>query len=316
MSAAAPPVDGATNGDGAQPTSAAALRAAFEAFATFGGSRNLAAAGADGHSPSSSAATPAAVTMDSARFAKLVREAGVLAALGLGPADADVVFEKSRPVGGPRRLDFRAFRAALRGLAERGGGEYADVVARVVEASPVIYGTVPDIDPVLEKLTDASLYTGTHKHRFDPSTGVGRGLEGREPVSTTASLATIVSRHNPHRTLGATSGGSAASVAAVAARSGSFSSTPPRTGGVPVARTGSNGPVGGAGGARGGGGGSSAGSGGGSGGNVFSRLTSVDTFTGTHRHRFNSDGTGRGKAGRTGDGAGDVVADLSQITRR
>jgi len=33
---------------------------------------------------------------------------------------------------------------------------------------------------VYDKLTDVSLYTGTHKHRFDPETGRGLGREGRD----------------------------------------------------------------------------------------------------------------------------------------
>ena len=35
---------------------------------------------------------------------------------------------------------------------------------------------------IFDKLTDTSLYTGTHQHRFDAS-GQGRGLEGRESVA-------------------------------------------------------------------------------------------------------------------------------------
>ena len=33
---------------------------------------------------------------------------------------------------------------------------------------------------VYDKLTDVSLYTGTHRHRFDPETGRGLGREGRD----------------------------------------------------------------------------------------------------------------------------------------
>ena len=35
---------------------------------------------------------------------------------------------------------------------------------------------------VFDKLTDHTLYTGTHKHRFDPETGQGRGSRGRESI--------------------------------------------------------------------------------------------------------------------------------------
>jgi hypothetical protein len=40
-------------------------------------------------------------------------------------------------------------------------------------------GYRPAVPTVFSKLTDASAYTGTHKHRFDASTGRGKGLAGR-----------------------------------------------------------------------------------------------------------------------------------------
>ncbi|KAJ3303044.1 hypothetical protein HDU76_005421, partial [Blyttiomyces sp. JEL0837] len=145
---------------------------------------------------------------------------------------------------------------------------------------------IPDVDPIIEKLTDTSLYTGTHKQRFDPETGVGRGLEGRDTVATTASLANIVSRHNPNKTLGGPL------------------VTPPKTpSSSNIADDASNSST-------------SPTPGHGSGSSVFDRLTSVSSFTGSHKHRFNADGTGKGKMGRTGDGAGEIVADLSQIVRK
>jgi hypothetical protein len=35
---------------------------------------------------------------------------------------------------------------------------------------------------VFDKLTDHTLYTGTHKHRFDPETGQGLGRKGRDAI--------------------------------------------------------------------------------------------------------------------------------------
>ena len=40
---------------------------------------------------------------------------------------------------------------------------------------------------IFEKLTDPALYTGHHKYRFDPKTGKGKGIAGRESHSITAS---------------------------------------------------------------------------------------------------------------------------------
>jgi hypothetical protein len=35
---------------------------------------------------------------------------------------------------------------------------------------------------IFDKLTDVRQYTGAHKARFDPTTGQGRGLEGRDSI--------------------------------------------------------------------------------------------------------------------------------------
>ncbi|KAI9325442.1 p25-alpha-domain-containing protein [Zopfochytrium polystomum] len=257
------------------------LRSAFEAFASFGSSRNLAA--------SAPIPNAAATTIDSARFAKLARDTGLIAPPSLTIVDVDLIFEKCKIAKGTRKLDFKGFKKALQMVAEKRQCDYSHVVAIVVAGSPALTGTIPDYDPVIEKLTDTSLYTGTHKNRFDPETGVGRGLEGREPVNTTSNLANLVSRHNPNKTLGAPTPPKSPAMSRTA-------STPNRSGSEGSLGSAPSSPS-----AR---------------PSVFDRLTSVSTFTGSHKHRFNADGTGRGKEGRVGDGAGDVVSDLSQITRR
>lgn len=50
------------------------------------------------------------------------------------------------------------------------------------------------------------------------------------------------------------------------------------------------------------------------GGSIFDRLTDSSQYTGSHKNRFNADGTGRGKAGRD-PGVDSQTADLSQMTR-
>lgn len=49
------------------------------------------------------------------------------------------------------------------------------------------------------------------------------------------------------------------------------------------------------------------------GGDIVSRLTDTSKYTGTHKHRFDDDGKGRGIAGRSQP---NLTADLSQITNR
>lgn len=49
------------------------------------------------------------------------------------------------------------------------------------------------------------------------------------------------------------------------------------------------------------------------GGDIVSRLTDTSKYTGTHKHRFDESGKGRGIAGRDQP---NLTADLSQITNR
>ncbi|KAJ3077393.1 hypothetical protein HDU98_000043 [Podochytrium sp. JEL0797] len=230
------------------------LRAAFEEFALFGTPR---------FPISPTSPPPPPLGLDNAKFAKLCRDSGLVDHASLSPIDVDIIFAKCKQKG-KRKLMYIEFLEALREVAKTRQCEVDHVVALVVTAVPEINGTIPEVDDLLDKLTDTSLYTGTHKNRFDPVTGHGLGLEGRETVNPTSNLSTIVSRHNSAKTLGSRV-------------------TPTRGMSLPTPRSLS--PV------------SSLGGGAGS-PSVFERLNHVSSFTGTHRHRFNEDGTGRGKAGR------------------
>ncbi|KAJ3007381.1 UNVERIFIED_CONTAM: Tubulin polymerization-promoting protein member 2 [Siphonaria sp. JEL0065] len=224
------------------------LRAAFEEFALFGTPRT--------------AAVPNPVQMDNAKFAKLCRDSGLVDNICLSLIDVDIIFAKCKQPG-KRKLVYADFQRALREIADTRQCDVEHVVAMVVTAAPEINGTIPQVTELIEKLTDTSLYTGTHKARFDPVTGQGLGLDGRDTVNTTANLSSIVSRHNSAKTLGSKS---------LPTPHASHPSSP--TGRYSEEHAG------------------------GRAGSVFDRLNDVSTFTGTHKHRFNEDGTGRGKAGR------------------
>ena len=58
---------------------------------------------------------------------------------------------------------------------------------------PKVTATQVKVDAVLDRLTDSSKYTGTHKHRFN-SDGTGRGILGRDQPSQTADLSQLVNR--------------------------------------------------------------------------------------------------------------------------
>ncbi|KAI8846486.1 p25-alpha-domain-containing protein [Chytridium lagenaria] len=238
------------------------LEEAFIAFAAFGSARK-----------------PRHGRSSGSRISKLARESGMIGG-NLTVTDVDIVFGRCK-VG--RKLDFKAFKKALEMIAERRGCTIEHVKALVIGSEPQLKGTVPDMIPIVEKLTDASLYTGSHRERFDSVTGVGRGAAGRDTVAKTGSLSDIVSRHNPNTTLGSPKVMRVATITPP--------KSPPTTPRMQSPRT-TNGQ------------------------SVFDRLSSPTTFTGTHKHRFNPDGTGRGLEGRTGEGAGETVNSLSQITRK
>lgn len=40
--------------------------------------------------------------------------------------------------------------------------------------------------PTVSRLTDTSKFTGSHKERFDPTTGRGKGKAGREDIVDTS----------------------------------------------------------------------------------------------------------------------------------
>jgi hypothetical protein len=75
---------------------------------------------------------------------------------------------------GSRKLTFAQFQAALQLIATKRFPEVdpaealEGVVARVcASGGPESRATVADVTGVFSKMTDASLYTGAHKHRFE-----------------------------------------------------------------------------------------------------------------------------------------------------
>jgi len=150
---------------------------------------------------------------------------------------------------------------------------------------------------IFDKLTDASQYTGSHKHRFD-SDGKGRGLAGRDSLSkggvggayhggAVSDLSQIM-RTNLHQAPAKGSSPNAAKETEMT-KSSISGSSPKKS---PKKKK--DGP------------------------SIFDKLTDASQYTGAHKHRFDSTGKGRGLAGRDSGGVerGGKVNDLSQITNR
>ncbi len=155
---------------------------------------------------------------------------------------------------------------------------------------------------IFDRLTDSSTYHGTHKHRFDGD-GHGKGLAGRDSVSKGGSGTSAVYHGGDVNDL--------SQITRTGLREGAPTKSPrgsktkPASTNTTEAKPAAKKPA-----AKGG---------------IFDRLTDPSNYHGTHKHRFDGDGHGKGLAGRDsiakgGSGSsaayhGGDVKDLSQITR-
>ena len=143
-------------------------------------------------------------SLDSRSWTKLLRDAGVLD--GSYPSGAsDVVFAQVCPRGS-RRLTFDDFVIALGRVSEQKYGPAPDGFARVVDAvlrcaGPSLSGTrPPELLGIFAKITDSSLYTGSHRHRFDGE-GRGLGLAGRDSIAVGSGTTPLYHAGEPVREL-------------------------------------------------------------------------------------------------------------------
>ncbi|KAJ3274438.1 hypothetical protein HDV01_003042 [Terramyces sp. JEL0728] len=127
----------------------------------------------------------ATFTMDGTKFAKVCKDCGIVSK-SLTTIDVDIVFNRVKAKTA-RKIDKKQFIEGLILLAgikyeEYGDGAFEQLYQDIVEA-----GTIPKLDPnvsftvntdIIQRLTDHTLYTGTHKNRFDES-GNGLGKAGR-----------------------------------------------------------------------------------------------------------------------------------------
>ena len=95
------------------------------------------------------------------------------------------VKKHARRGGAPRSSDspkpFRANPAPRtpRSAAKAAAASAADSDGSRTPVSGAVGGEKPQI---FNRLTDPTFYSGTHRHRFDPKTGKGRGADGRAPT--------------------------------------------------------------------------------------------------------------------------------------
>nr|XP_025043037.1 tubulin polymerization-promoting protein family member 3 [Pelodiscus sinensis] len=147
----------------------AALEDTFRKFAIYGDTK------AAGHE------------MNGKNWAKLCKDCKVMDGKGVTSTDVDIVFSKVKGKTA-RVISYEEFKKALEELApKRFKGKsaeeaYESICQLVAGKEPTNVGvTKAATGGALDRLTDTSKYTGSHKERFDES-GKGQGESGREDI--------------------------------------------------------------------------------------------------------------------------------------
>ncbi|KAK3729570.1 hypothetical protein QZH41_017184 [Actinostola sp. cb2023] len=128
--------------------------------------------------------------MDNAKFGKLFRDLK-LYDKKFTSTDTDIIF--SRPevkAKTERKITFDQFKKALALCAEKKYGSKDDVQKFIEKVcagkGPGTSGATKTVKAGgVDRLTDTSKYTGSHKERFDES-GKGKGLDGRKDFDAKA----------------------------------------------------------------------------------------------------------------------------------
>ncbi|XP_028308050.1 tubulin polymerization-promoting protein family member 2 [Gouania willdenowi] len=129
--------------------------------------------------------------MNGKNFAKLCKDCHIIDGKNVTTTDVDIVFSKVKAKSA-RVITFEQFKQALTEFApKRFKGKSKE------EALQQMYSLIAGKEPAnvgvtkvakaaaVDRLTDASKYTGSHKERFDDS-GKGKGKAGREDVPDTS----------------------------------------------------------------------------------------------------------------------------------
>ncbi|KAK9542184.1 hypothetical protein VZT92_000067 [Zoarces viviparus] len=120
-------------------------------------------------------------------WAKLCKDCRIIDGKNVTATDVDIVFSKVKQKTS-RVVTYEEFQRALKELApkrfkEQSKEEALDSIYKLVEGrEPTNVGVTKVAKAkAVDRLTDASRYTGSHKGRFDES-GKGKGREGREEI--------------------------------------------------------------------------------------------------------------------------------------
>ncbi|XP_051234165.1 tubulin polymerization-promoting protein family member 3 isoform X1 [Dicentrarchus labrax] len=120
-------------------------------------------------------------------WAKLCKDCKIIDGKNVTATDVDIVFSKVKQKTS-RVITYEEFRRALDELGPKrfkgqSKEEALESIFRLVEGKEPSNAGVTKVakTAAVDRLTDASRYTGSHKERFDQS-GKGKGREGREEL--------------------------------------------------------------------------------------------------------------------------------------
>nr|XP_056718560.1 tubulin polymerization-promoting protein family member 3 [Euleptes europaea] len=123
--------------------------------------------------------------MNGKNWAKLCKDCKVIDGKGVTSTDVDIVFSKVKGKTA-RCINVEEFKKAMEELApkrfkDKSKEEAFDAICQLVAGKEPVNVGVTKAKSVgaVERLTDTSKYTGSHKERFD-ETGKGKGKSGRE----------------------------------------------------------------------------------------------------------------------------------------
>ncbi|NXC69796.1 TPPP3 protein, partial [Anhinga anhinga] len=125
--------------------------------------------------------------MNGKNWAKLCKDCKVTDGKSVTSTDVDIVFSKVKGKTA-RVINYEEFKKALEELApkrfkDKSKEEAYEAICQLVAGKEPINVGVTKAKTVgaVERLTDTSKYTGSHKERFDES-GKGKGKSGRENI--------------------------------------------------------------------------------------------------------------------------------------
>lgn len=107
---------------------------------------------------------------------KWMKEAGIIDGKKVTTTDTGICFSKFKS----KTLDYKTYLQYIEALAKEKKLDPEILMEKMKKCQPSVgKATTSDKSKIVERMTDVSKYTGSHKERFDEK-GKGKGKSGRE----------------------------------------------------------------------------------------------------------------------------------------